>query len=342
MLSPEETIRMRKASPDLLLVLVAIVWGGSYLSAKHLVAEIGVEPTLALRYGIGALGMLVFVLVSRTGRAGTRLILSGALLGCSQAGILWLETAGVGRTSATNAGILISLSLILTPLLEAALLKRSLPLPFYLAASGAVVGIALLASGTGGLRMPTSGDLLVLGAAILRAAHVTATARVLRKNDSVVILVTVQMLIGAVLFAALAAPSAASWMPRLTIAGGANAAFLGLGCSVFAFLVQAWAVQRTSAARAALLMGTEPLWAALIGIVIGAESLGLVQILGAALIVTGSLAGSTIERRSRERRAQLRPEPLSSAAPTSESSVGTLSPKMKRSSRAAADRSALP
>lgn len=40
---------MRKASLDLLLVLVAIVWGGSYLSAKQLVAEIGVEPTLALR-----------------------------------------------------------------------------------------------------------------------------------------------------------------------------------------------------------------------------------------------------------------------------------------------------
>lgn len=342
MLIPEETIRMRKVSPDLLLVLVAIVWGGSYLSAKHLVAEIGVEPALALRYGIGALGMLGFALVRRTGGAGSRLILSGALLGCSQAGILWLETAGVGRTSATNAGILISLSLILTPLLEAALLKRSLPLPFYLAASGAVLGIALLASGAGGFRLPTSGDLLVLGAAILRAVHVTATARVLRKDDSVVALVTVQMLVGAALFAALAAPSAASWVPRLTIAGGANAAFLGLGCSVFAFLVQAWAVQRTSAARAALLMGTEPLWAALIGIIIGAESLGLVQILGATLIVAGSLVGATIERISRERRAELPPEQPFAASATSEISAGALSPQMKRSSRAAADRSAHP
>lgn len=333
---------MRKASLDLLLVLVAIVWGGSYLSAKQLVAEIGVEPTLALRYSIGALGMLGFALIRRTGMADTRLILSGAVLGCSQAGILWLETAGVGRTSATNAGILISLSLILTPLLEAALLKRRLPLPFYLAASGAVLGVSLLASGTGGLRMPTSGDLLVLGAAIVRAAHVTATARVLRKDDSVVTLVTIQMLVGAVLFGALAAPSAASWMPQLTLTGVANAVFLGLGCSVFAFLVQAWAVQKTSAARAALLMGTEPLWAALIGIVIGAEALGPAQLLGAILIVAGSLTGSTIERRSRERRAEPPSAAASAPAPASAISADSLSLQMKRSARGAAGRSARP
>ncbi len=331
---------MRKASPDLLLVLVAIVWGGSYLSAKQLVAEIGVEPTLALRYGIGSLGMLGFALIRRTDRAGIRLILSGVVLGCSQASILWLETAGVGRTSATNAGILISLSLILTPLLEAALLKRRLPLPFYLAASGTVLGIALLASGNGRLRVPTGGDLLVLVAAVVRAAHVTATARVLRKDDSVVTLVTVQMLVGAVLFAALAAPSAASWVRRLTLAGIANAVFLGLGCSVFAFLVQAWAVRKTSAARAALLMGTEPLWAALIGIVIGAEALGLVQLLGAILIVAGSLAGSAIERRRRERR--IEPPSATAKATASAASGNILSSQATRSAEAAADRSARP
>ncbi len=333
---------MRKASPDLLLVLVAIVWGGSYLSAKQLVAEIGVEPTLALRYGIGALGMLGFALIRRTGRANMRLILSGVVLGCSQASILWLETTGVGRTSATNAGILISLSLILTPLLEAALLKRRLPLPFYLAASGAVLGIALLASGSGGLRVPTGGDLLVLGAAVVRAAHVTATARALRKDDSVVTLVTVQMLVGAVLFTALAAPSAASWVPRLTLAGIANAVFLGLGCSVFAFLVQAWAVRKTSAARAALLMGTEPLWAALIGIVIGAEALGLVQLLGAILIVAGSLAGSSIERRSRQQRIEPLSESPSATAIASDTSGNTFSSQAKRNTEVAADQSARP
>jgi len=325
---------MRKASPDLLLLLVAIVWGGSYLSAKQLVAEIGVEPALALRYGIGALGMLGFVLIRRTGRADTRLVMAGVMLGCSQAGILWLETAGVGRTSATNAGVLISLSLILTPLLEAALLRRKLPLPFYLAASGAVLGVALLASGTGGFRVPNSGDLLVLGAAAVRAVHVAATARALRRDDSVVTLVTVQMLVGAALFVAIAAPSLPSWAPQLTAGGVANAAFLGLGCSVFAFLVQAWAVQRTSAARASLLMGTEPLWAALIGIAIGAEALGVLQIGGAILIVAGTLSGSTIERRSREGRAE-RP-------PMAGTSAYALSQPRRRSARDAADRSAHP
>lgn len=297
---------MRKASPDLLLVSVAVVWGGSYLSAKQLVGEVGVEPALALRYGIGAIGMLAFALFHRARRPDSRLLWSGIGLGCSQAATLCLETAGVGRTSATNAGVLISLSLVLTPLLEVALLRRRLPLSFYLAALTAILGVGFLSSGAGGLRMPNSGDLLILCAALLRAVHVAATSRIVRPTDSVVALVSIQMLLGTVLFGAVAAPSAAAWLPALSPAGIGQAIFLGLGCSVFAFLVQAWAVQQTSAARASLLMGTEPLWAALIGIGVGGEPLGWIQGGGALLIVLGATAGAILERRVREGSSGLR------------------------------------
>jgi len=290
---------VRKSSPDLLLIFVAIVWGGSYLSAKTLVAEVGVEAALTLRYVFAALGMVAIWLVTRSGRPTRRLLLVGVGLGTSQAAILWLETSGVARTSATNAGILISLSLLLTPLIEGFLMHRRLPAAFYFAVTIAVCGIGLLSTGVGGLRPLNPGDLLVLGAALVRAAHVAMTARLLRPGESVFTLVTLQMLVGAALFAAVSLPSISFWLPRLSGTGLAHAVFLGLGCSVFAFVVQAWAVRRTSAARASLLMGTEPLWAALIGVTLGGDALGPLQMLGAAGIIGGAVAGAAIERRAR-------------------------------------------
>ena len=51
--------------------------------------------------------------------------------------------------------------------------------------------------------------------------------------------------------------------------------YLALFCSVFAFLAQTWAVRRTSASRASLLLGTEPVWAVAIGIRLAGERLAL-------------------------------------------------------------------
>ena len=78
--------------------------------------------------------------------------------------------------------------------------------------------------------------------------------------------------------------------------------YLGLACSVLAFLIQTWAIQQTSASRAILLMGTEPTWAVLIGISIGREPLILLGIVGAALIITGTYLGLRSETRHRATR----------------------------------------
>lgn len=75
--------------------------------------------------------------------------------------------------------------------------------------------------------------------------------------------------------------------------------YLGLACSVFAFLVQTWAIQQTSASRASLLTGTEPSWAVLIGLTVGQDTLALLGLLGAVLIITGTYLGLRAETRHR-------------------------------------------
>ncbi|NQX05104.1 EamA family transporter [Rathayibacter sp. VKM Ac-2856] len=284
---------------DLLLLGVAAVWGASFVAAKDVAADIGVPSTLALRFLVAAAALALLCLSRRERLPRGRGLAIAALLGFSQAAVIALETWGVHLTSATNAGLLISLTLVLTPALEGLASRSWLPRSFFVTAVAAVVGVALLVS-NGGLRAPTAGDALVLAAAVVRAVHVTASARLVRtRSDGSLGVVLVQLLVCAAAFSLLAGPSLPAAALALDARGWAGVLFLGLLCSVFAFVVQLWAVRRASAARASVLMGTEPVWALAVGVVVAGEAIGPLGAIGAALIIAASYAGQAIERRHR-------------------------------------------
>lgn len=71
-----------------------------------------------------------------------------------------LETIGVTLTSATNAGLIIGLSVLITPIFEAVATRRRLPGQLVAAMLLGVAGIALLVGGSG-FSAPNMGDLLV-------------------------------------------------------------------------------------------------------------------------------------------------------------------------------------
>ncbi|CAM5392630.1 hypothetical protein SBADM41S_05724 [Streptomyces badius] len=71
----------------------------------------------------------------------------------------------------------------------------------------------------------------------------------------------------------------------------AGLVFLSVFCTLFAFFVQMWSVRRTSPSRVSLLLGTEPLWAAAVGIGLGGEQLGLPGAAGAVLVLAGTAWG---------------------------------------------------
>ena len=293
------TRRVPEILVDVLLIAVAAVWGASFLAAKELVAETGVASGVALRFVVAASALGILCLLRRERMPRGRGLVIAALLGCSQAAVIGLETAGVHLTSATNAGLLISLALVFTPVLESIAARSWLPRSYFVAAAAAVAGVALLVSG-GGLRAPNPGDALVIAAAVVRAVHVTASGHLTRgRADSTLAVVFVQLVVCALASTAVAGADLPLAVAGLSASGWIDVIFLGLLCSVFAFVVQLWAVRRTSATRASILMGTEPVWALAVGVAIGGEAVGLPGLAGAALVIAASYAGQAIERRHR-------------------------------------------
>lgn len=278
---------------DLPLLLVAAVWGASYLVAKDVTTAHTVIAVLVLRFAV-ALPVLVVA-----GRRSLRALSAaqwrgGATLGLILSGIFLLETYGVVHTSATNAGLVISLTMIFTPLAEAAVTRVRPARPFLAAAGISVLGVVLLTQ-SGGFTRPSTGDLLMLLAAVARTVHVLVMSRskAVRGADALP-LTTVQLGTAVVVFALLS--TGAGTTPWGAAAGfgareWAGLLFLAVFCTLFAFFVQMWAVRRTSPSRVGLLLGTEPLWAAAAGIALGGERLGAAGLLGGALVVAGTVWG---------------------------------------------------
>ncbi|AEV83492.1 permease [Actinoplanes sp. SE50] len=288
---------------DLLLLAVAVVWGSSYLTAKTLVAAGGVLVLLALRFLISAVALLPALAVRRSrGRFDRRELLVGVGLGVTQTSVLILETFGLSMTSATNAGVLISLTILMTPILEGFTRRRWLPPAFFGGAAAATLGVVFLVAGPG-LRTPSAGDALMLAAAVVRAAHVTLSAHLTRgRSHDTATLAALQTLTGAVVCSTVAARALPAAVAAYGPAQWAAVTYLALGCSVFAFVVQLWAIRRTSASRASLLLGTEPVWAVLFGVALAGDRLTPAALLGIALVLAGTYYGQRLEGRSRAER----------------------------------------
>lgn len=290
---------------DAVLLLVALVWGSSYLSAQTATAALPVLLVLFARYALSALACLG-LLAGRRGapeggaprRWSREELRAGLPLGLTQAAVLIVETYGVAHTSAANAGLIISLTIVLTPLLDRTGHRGGLPLRFYAAAALCVLAVGLLMGGNG-FHAPRLGDLLMLGAAVVRAGHVALVGRLTAgRAIRPLHLTAVQTLVGTGLFLVPAARDLPD-LARADTATWTQLLYLALFCSVFAFLAQTWAVQRTSASRASLLLGTEPIWATAVGVALGGEHFTVLTGLGAVMMITGTYWGQSVERAHR-------------------------------------------
>lgn len=277
---------------DLPVLLVAVVWGASYLAAKGITTTSTVVAVLVLRFVI-VLPVLTVAGWRRLRALSAAQWRGAGLLGLVLSGIFLVETYGVVHTSATNAGLIISLTMIFTPLAEAAVTRVRPPRAFLAAAALSVAGVVLLTQG-GGFTSPSVGDLLMLVAALARTLHVLMMARIksVQAADSLS-LTTVQLGSAVAVFAVLAAVPGTGESPWTVAAGfgvreWGGLLFLSVFCTLFAFFVQMWSVRRTSPSRVSLLLGTEPLWAAAAGIAIGGERLSALGVLGAVLVLAGT------------------------------------------------------
>lgn len=278
---------------ELMLLLVAAVWGGSYAVARQATQQLPVLEFIALRFGLTfvvllpALGPLFRDAGWRQGLA------AGGLLGANLLAIFVCETFGVSLTSASNAAFLISLCVAITPFAEWWLLGQRPARRVFWAAGLSAAGAAMLSATSPAALSVGWGDALMVVAAVLRAVMVCMTRRLAGRHTLPALTLTaVQsgvMALGAAAIALAASPWGGAWhLPPATASFWWGMAYLVLLCTVFAFFAQNHAASRSSPSRVSLLMGSEPVFGALIAVYGFGERIGPWGWAGGLLIVAAA------------------------------------------------------
>lgn len=282
---------------DVALLAVAVAWGSSYLAAKDAVPPDAVFSFLAVRFGLAVVVLALVVAPRLRGLVRTEVVW-GSAFGAILSVILALETFGVTKTSAANAGLIISLTIVITPLVDR---RTRIPATFYYCAAIALAGVGLLTQ-SAGFAAPSLGDLLILLAAVARSVHVIVISRASAGRELDPARTTlVQFTVALAVFVVLSATTergVVAVATHLTVGSWLLVLHLAVTCTVFAFVVQTWSARRTSAARVSVLLGTEPLWAAAIGVVVGGDPVTIVGVVGAVLILTGTYLARNVEGQS--------------------------------------------
>jgi drug/metabolite transporter (DMT)-like permease len=270
---------------------IASIWGLTFVMVKDAIEEL---PTMAfLAYRFIPASMIVAVVFRRQlaslSRDGWR---AGAVMGLFLAGGYIFQTLGMENTTASNAGFITGLFVVLTPVLGAIVLRDRLPGTVWAAAAVAAVGLWLLSGA--GTDFNTRGDGLVLICSFSLAAHILATAHAVKAHDVGALLAiqlgvvgTVCLVIGAIA-GDLEAPHGGTVWSALIVTS--------LIASALGFFVQTFAQQHAPPARTALILAAEPAFAGLFGWLLNDERLSATGWLGAALIMTAIVAVEIIPR----------------------------------------------
>jgi len=275
----------RLVSCCLLLAIVA-VWGWTFSLMKAPVETYGVVSFLAVRFVIGSVAISLIAFRRTTWRT----LKTGGPIGLVLAAAYLLQTFGLRHTTATNTGLITGLFIVFAPVANRVLFGVHTRLALWGAIGISVVGLALLtgagASGVAG------GDALTLGAAACFGLHITLLDRHAEHHDAIVLAqgqlaaAATVFLVAWLLVAGLGVEPVA-WPPPGWAIGDVWPALLvtGLIATAAAFLVQTYVQQRLRAVQTAVIIVTEPLFAAVFGYLVAGDRLTGWQMAGGVLMV---------------------------------------------------------
>ncbi|MHB2138579.1 DMT family transporter [Pseudomonas monsensis] len=270
----------RFSKAECVLVLITMVWGGTFLLVQHAMTVSGPMFFVGLRFAAAA--CIVAAFSWRHLRALTLFELrAGAFIGVAIMLGYGLQTVGLQTIPSSQSAFITALYVPFVPLLQWLVLGRRPGLMPSIGIMLAFTGLMLLSGPSGASLNFSSGEIVTLISAIAIAAEIILISTYAGQVD-VRRVTVVQLATTSVLSFLMVVPTGEmlpdfSWTLLVTA--------LGLGAASAAIQVAMnWAQKSVSPTRATLIYAGEPVWAGIVGRIAG-ERLPAIALVGAGLIV---------------------------------------------------------
>ncbi len=268
----------------------ALMWSSAFTSARMIVADAPPLTALSIRFLIsGAIGVAIALALGQSLRAVRgqwRLIVIFGI--CQNALYLGLNFVAMQWVEASLAAIIASTMPLLVALLGWIFLGQKVrPLGIAGLVAG-MIGVAIIMGSrySGGVSLA---GILLCGIGALALAIATLTVRGASSGGSVLMVVGLQMFVGAALLAVAAVLTEdwqVNWTPRLGLAFAYTTIFPGLVATWIWFRL----VARIGAVRAATYHFLNPFFGVVVASLLLNERLGPLDLIGVAIVAAGILA----------------------------------------------------
>jgi len=280
---------------EAVLVLATVVWGATFLIIHIAVQYSGPWFFVGMRFvTAGLISALLFVRILKG--ITLREIWAGMAIGVMIFSGYGLQTAGLQTLNSSTSAFISALYVPLVPLLQWVVFRKRPGMLTWVGVTLAFIGLILLADpGSVGFTFGT-GEIVTIASTVPIALEIILIGWFAGKVH--LGRVTVVQLLVAGFLGFLTVPLADEHVPEFSWVWVMASVGLGLA-SCMIQLAMNWAQKSVSPTKATIIYAGEPVWAALIGRIAG-DRLPPVAIVGAMLIVAGSLASELRPRRRRK------------------------------------------
>ena len=260
------------------LLALTAVWGSTFVLIKDVVGRMPVADFLAVRFVIAALVMLA-LFARPVWRMSRQQILRGLLLGVVYGAGQLLQTWGLARIAPSVSGFVTGMYVVFTPILALLLLRQRMAGVVWLAVLMSTAGLGLLSLNGVSIDL---GVWLTLASAALYALHIVGLGQWSRQGEafgmSAVQMVAIALvcLLATLPHGPVLPPDRSAWFAVL---------YMALVAGAGAMLMQTWAQSHLPATRAAIVMTTEPVFAAAFAVALGSDVLSWRMLAGGGLIL---------------------------------------------------------
>lgn len=280
---------MNVLKSNLLLLLTAAIWGFAFVAQRVGMAYVGPFTFNGVRFLLGSLSLLPLIFYfSRTAHSSSEKLINPVLPGILAGSVLFLgaslQQVGIIYTTAGKAAFVTGLYIVLVPILSLFLHQK--------VRGGTWLGCILAVTGIYFLCIKEAsalqwGDLLELIGAFFWAAHILVIGYFSNRVDALK-LSAIQFLTCSVLSLLVAVITETILIDNLTAA--AVPILYGGICSVgIAYTLQVVGQKHAPPAHAAIILSMETVFAVIGGFLLLQETLGLSELLGCALMLSGMI-----------------------------------------------------
>ncbi len=281
-----KAIKLLEFKADILLLTVAIAWGVTFLMVQDAIKSVPVYAFLFWRFLIATV-LMFLISYNRLKSVTKESMIYGVILGFALFGGFATQTFGLTYVKSSIVAFITGFNVIFVPFLAFLLFKDKVRVNVFIGSFVALSGLYFLTmSGTLSVGF---GEFLTLICALMFAIHIVFTGKFSTKAD-VFLIVCFQFLTVTVLSLLFSLG-----LEEVTFNLDFNYVFLkavivtSIFATVYAFLIQTYFQQYTTATKTAIIFTMEPVSAAFYGVYVGNEILTASQLVGAGLIIFATL-----------------------------------------------------